>query len=200
VTAGALAISAETVADVERQTALRVNERTKHQRGPVRKMGWALSPNIVRASPSRERKEPQPPVAPAITEKPQPESLSGATDVVLIHGNTRDFEAYRIVEDYDALCEALSERVEDLQATRLGVDAAGGFASGHASTLLCRPQIKGYGPISLTRMLRATGMVIVLAIDEERFAKVKERLGRRERPLGSPARKPPVPIAGKPNP
>lgn len=147
-TASALAIRVETdleaLAEAERQTAMRVNERTKHQPGPGRKMGWALSPNIERASPSRERKEPQQPVAPAIAppaiEKPQPESLSGATDVVLIHGNTYDFEAYRIVEDYDALCEALSERVEDLQPTRLGVDAAGGFAGGHASTLLCKPR------------------------------------------------------------
>jgi hypothetical protein len=75
-----------------------------------------------------------------------------------------------------------------IEATRLGVDAAGGFALGHASTRLCRPQIKGYGPESLTHMLKACGMVIVLAIDDERFARVKERLGRRERPLRPPAR------------
>lgn len=98
------------------------------------------------------------------------------------------FEIYRVVTDYAALCEAFSERVEDLQATRLGVDAAGGFALGHASTLLCRPQIKGYGPESLTHMLKATGMVMVLAIDDEQFAKVRERLGRRERPLRSNVR------------
>jgi hypothetical protein len=159
-----------------------------------RRPGFGVAINFTHAKVAREKKpptepKPAPEIAPAATEKPQPESSSGATDVVLIHGNTRDFEAYRIVEDYNALCDALSERVEDLQATRLGVDAAGGFASGHASTLLCRPQIKGYGPVSLTRMLKATGMVIVLAIDEERFARVKERLGRRERPLRSPARK-----------
>lgn len=100
------------------------------------------------------------------------------------------FEVYRVVTDYAALCEAFSERVEDIQATRLGVDAAGGFALGHASTLLCRPQIKGYGPESLTHMLKATGMVLVLAIDDERFAKVKDRLGRRERPLRSNLRIP----------
>jgi hypothetical protein len=148
--------------------------------------GFGVSINLTHAKLAREPVEPKPAppaIAPPAVEMPHP------ADVVLIHGNTRDFEAYRIVEDYDALCEALSERVEDLQATRLGVDAAGGFAGGHASTLLCRPQIKGYGPMSLTRMLRATGMVIVLAIDEERFAKVKERLGRRERPFRSPARK-----------
>jgi hypothetical protein len=158
-----------------------------------RGFGSSVSTNLTHARVAREKKPPVPVEAPPIAEKPQPESLSGATDALLIQGNTRGFEAYRIVEDYDALCDALSERVEDLQATRLGVDAAGGFAGGHASTLLCKPQIKGYGPVSLTRMLKATGMVIVLAIDEERFAKVRERLGRRERPLRSLARKLPAP-------
>jgi hypothetical protein len=159
---------------------------------------WGTPVNLTHAHVAREKKPPTrppakpkpapPAIAPPAVEKPQPESLSGATDVVLIHGNTCDFEAYRIVVDYDGLCEAFSDRVEDLQATRLGVDAAGRFAGGHASTLLCNPQIKRYGPTSLSKMLAATGLVIVLAIDEERFAKVKERLGRRERPLRSPAR------------
>jgi hypothetical protein len=156
--------------------------------GHFRLFGSTVPVNLTHAHVAREKKpvvqEPKPaaPAVPTIA-KPQPESLSGATDVVLIHGNTRDFEPYRIVEDYDALCEALSERVEDLQATRLGVDAAGRFAGGHASTLLCKPQIKGYGPISLTKMLKATGMIMVLAIDDERFERVRERLGRRERPF-----------------
>jgi hypothetical protein len=186
------AISAEIVADVERQSNFRDNESApKYRARKNTGFSWGIPDNLTRAKVAREKKpvaeasKPAAPAAPTI-EKPQPEC---APDVVLIHGNTHDFEAYRIVEDYDALCDALSERVEDLQATRLGVDAAGGFAGGHASTLLCKPQIKGYGPTSLTRMLRATGMVIVLAIDEERFAKVKERLGRRERPFRSQARK-----------
>jgi hypothetical protein len=123
------------------------------------------------------------PLPPPAVETPQP------ADVVLIQGNTRVFEPFRIVEDYDALCDALAERVEDLEATRLGVDAAGGFASGHASTLLCRPQIKGYGPVSLTKMLRATGLTLVLAIDDAAFAKVKDRLILRERQLKPAARK-----------
>ena len=148
---------------------------------------WALPPNIERAAAAREKKPPTPvpamAIAPSAMETPQP------ADVVLIKGNTRYFEPFRIVEDYDALCDALADRVEDLEATRLGVDAAGGFASGHASTLLCRPQIKGYGPTSLTKMLAATGLVIVLAIDDERFAKVKDRLIRRERPLRPAAHK-----------
>ena len=167
------------LAEAERQTSFRANERGSKYRGHRRVGGVAV--NLTHSHVARE-KNPVPAAAPAvpIIEKPQPEC---ATDAVLIHGNTHDLEVYRIAEDYEALCEGFSDRVEDLQATRLGVDAAGGFASGHASTLLCDPQLKHYGPRSLTRMLRATGLVLVLAIDDEKFSKVKERLGRRQRPL-----------------
>jgi len=175
------------IADDQREPDLADVERRSHPRRSGLSTRWALPPNIERAAAAREKK-PTTPVAamaivPSAMETPQP------ADVVLIKGNTRYFEPFRIVEDYDALCDALADRVEDLEATRLGVDAAGGFASGHASTLLCRPQINGYGPVSFTRMLRATGLTLVLAIDDERFAAVRERLGRRERPLRSPARK-----------
>jgi hypothetical protein len=93
------------------------------------------------------------------------------------------YEIYRVATDYEGICDVFRDRVEDIEATRLGVDAAGGFALGHASTLLCRPQIKGYGPDSLTHMLKACGMALVFVIDDERFAKVRAKLGKRERPL-----------------
>ena len=183
----ALTMTAETdlelLADVEQQVGFRVNARGIHhqQQFGRKQKGWGLSPSMTRSHVAREKpRVPAPipaPIAPPAVETPQP------ADDVLIKGNTRFFEPFRIVADYEALCEALSERVEDLQATRLGIDAAGRFAGGHASTLLCRPQIKGYGPTSLTRMLEACGLVIVLAIDDERFAKVKDRLILRERQL-----------------
>jgi hypothetical protein len=151
-----------------------------------RGFGSSVPINLTHSHVAREKKPPVPVAAPPVVAPPE---KSQPADVVLIKGNTRHFEPFRIVEDYEALCDALAERVEDLQATRLGIDAAGRFAGGHASCLLCKPQIKNYGPVSLTKMLEATGLVIVLAIDDERFAKVKERLGRRERPFRSPARK-----------
>jgi hypothetical protein len=183
VTVGALAIAEtdlEALADLERQGDFRSNQHKPKYRGRKNTgFNWGIPDNLTHAKVAREKKpaaEASKPAAPAASaiEKPQP---------VLIHGNTHNLEAYRIAEDYEALCEGFSDRVEDLQATRLGVDAAGGFASGHASTLLCDPQLKHYGPRSLTRMLRATGLVLVLAIDDEKFAKVRERLGRRQRPL-----------------
>jgi hypothetical protein len=169
-----------------------INEREPKYRGRRnRAFGCGVSVNLTHAHVARE-KPPAPapipaPIAPPAVETPQ------SADDVLIKGNTRFFEPFRIVEDYDALCEAFSDRVEDLQATRLGVDAAGGFALGHSSTLLCKPQIKGFGPTSLTRMLSACGLVIVLAIDDEKFAKVKDRLILRERQLRPAAHKPTAP-------
>jgi hypothetical protein len=181
----------DSIADDRSDTGLEEIERRSHPRRSGLSTRWALPPNIERAAAAREKKPPAPvpamTIAPPAVETPQP------ADVVLIKGNTRVFEPFRIVEDYEALCEAFSERVEDLQATRLGIDAAGRFAGGHASTLLCNPQIKGYGPTSLTRMLKATGLVIVLAIDDEKFAKVKDRLILRERQLRPAAHKPTAP-------
>ena len=44
--------------EIERQMTLEVNERTNHVRGPGEKFGWQVSPNIARASPSRQSKPP----------------------------------------------------------------------------------------------------------------------------------------------
>jgi hypothetical protein len=146
--------------------------------------GFGVAINFTHAKVAREN-----PPAPAPVEAPPIAAPTAPLAPEMIDDR---FESFRVVTDYEALCEAFRDRVEDIEATRLGVDAAGGFALGHASTLLCRPQIKGYGPESLTHMLKATGMVIVLAIDDERFAKVRERLGRRERPLRLPRLPPPT--------
>jgi hypothetical protein len=179
------------IADVDQQNAFRVNEHEPQYRGRRnRAFGCGVSINLTHAHVERE-KPPAPapipaPIAPPAVETPQPAAT--APDMI-----DDRFEVYRVVTDYDALCEAFSERVEDIQATRLGIDAAGRFAGGHASTLLCRPQIKGYGPTSLTRMLEACGLVIVLAIDDEKFAKVKDRLILRERQLRPAVYKPTAP-------
>jgi len=93
-------------------------ERRSHPRRSGLSTHWALPPNIERAAAAREKKPPTPAPAMALA----PPATPQPADVVLIKGNTRHFEPFRIVEDYDALCDALADRVEDLQATRLGVD------------------------------------------------------------------------------
>jgi hypothetical protein len=160
------------------------DNRERKYRGRRGRQWGGISANLTHAHVAREK-----PPGPAPVEPPPIAAPIPALPPEMIDDR---FESFRVVTDYEGLCEAFRDRVEDIHATRLSVDAAGGFALGHASTLLCRPQIKGYGPESLTHMLKATGMVIVLAIDDERFAMVRERLGRRERPLRLPRLPPPT--------
>jgi len=95
------------------------------------------------------------------------------------------YELYRVVTDMDALHEAFRDRAEDLQTTRLELDAAGELQPGYSAKLLCNPPMKSFGRQSLPGMLKATGMVLVLVVDDERFAPIKEQLGRRKRPMRS---------------
>lgn len=92
------------------------------------------------------------------------------------------YELYRVVTDFDALQEAFRDRVEDLDVTRESLDEAGGFTVRHSAKLLAANPARSFGNVSLPKMLKATGMVLVLVIDDERFAEVKEKLVKRRRP------------------
>lgn len=99
------------------------------------------------------------------------------------------YELYRVVTDLDGLLEAFRDRVEDLQVTRESIDQAGGLQSGYSGKLLCSPPMKSLGRESVPRMLKATGMALVLVIDDERFALIKEQLAKRKRPHRAIARR-----------
>lgn len=98
------------------------------------------------------------------------------------------YEVYRIVTDMEALHEAFRERIEDLETTHIEIDAAGKLQPGYTSKLLAPKPMKQFGKESLPRMLKATGMALVLVIDDERFAPIKAMLAKRERPLRANAR------------
>jgi hypothetical protein len=49
--------------------------------------------------------------------------------------------------------------------------------------------MKSLGQDSLPKMLKVTGMSLVLVIDDERFAPIKEQLARRKRPYRAIARR-----------
>lgn len=93
------------------------------------------------------------------------------------------FEVYRIVTDMDALHEGFIDRVEDLNVTRLAIDEAGDFTGGHSAKLLCNPPIKNIGKVSLGKLLKATGMALVLVVDDERFAPIRAEMATRKRPV-----------------
>ena len=98
------------------------------------------------------------------------------------------FEVYRVVTDMEALQEAFIERIEDLDVSRLSIDEAGGFTGGHSAKLLCQPPIKKIGATSLPKLLKATGMALVLVIDDERFAPIKAKMIARKKRVRAVAR------------
>jgi hypothetical protein len=62
---------------------------------------------------------------------------------------------------------------------------AGELPRGYAAKLLCKSQkrvVKALGPHSLGKMLKGTGMALVLVVDDERFAATKEQLAMRKKP------------------
>lgn len=98
------------------------------------------------------------------------------------------YELFRIVTDYEALQEAFIDRIEDLNVSRIAIDEAGGFTPGYSAKLLCQPPVKRLGAGTLDKMLRATGMALILVIDDERFAEVKAALSKRKRKVRAVAR------------
>lgn len=98
------------------------------------------------------------------------------------------FEIYRVVTDLEGIREGFIDRAEDLNVTRLALDEAGGLTSGHSAKILCTPPIKNLGDISLPKMLKATGMALILVIDDERFAPVKAEMATRKKVMRAVAR------------
>jgi len=110
----------------------------------------------------------------------------------------RHYEIFRIVTDYEALQDGFLDRIDDLNTTLSAIDGTGGFADGNAQKLLTKvggapkrecnkvtryaPRKRSFGWESLGKMLKGTGLALVLVIDDERFAEVKEQLSKRARP------------------
>ena len=84
------------------------------------------------------------------------------------------YDVYRVVTDYEALIEALRDRVDDMNISREDVDAAGDLQPGYASKLLSDPPIKNLGIKGFSGLLKATGMSLVMVVDPERAAKAIE--------------------------
>lgn len=99
------------------------------------------------------------------------------------------YELYRVVLDYEALVDGFLDRIYDLDTT-LSLPS---FADGQAQKLLTKepgkmrsdrpttPSRRTFGWESLGKMLDDTGLALVLVVDDERFATVKEQLTKRRR-------------------
>jgi hypothetical protein len=103
------------------------------------------------------------------------------------------YELYRVILDYEALQDGFLDRIDDLNTTLEQIDMAGGFTKGNAQKLLThcadrpnyerqRANKRTLGWESLGKMLKGTGLALVLVVDDDRFAPIKEQLMQRRRP------------------
>lgn len=104
------------------------------------------------------------------------------------------YELYRIILDYEALQDGFMDRIDDLNTTLDQIDVAGSMTRGNAQRLLTKNPGKArsdrpssasrrtFGWESLGKMLKGTGLALVLVVDDERFAETKEQLMKRRRP------------------
>jgi hypothetical protein len=89
---------------------------------------------------------------------------------------------YRVVTDLEALQDAFADRIEDIGVAMTEVDWAVGLTRGNVHKLLSKSDARWareFGWKSLGKMLRGTGLKLVLIVDDERFAPVLAQMTRR---------------------
>src|SRR5437879_1988782 len=102
-----------------------------------------------------------------------------------MNARTPELEPYMLVLDYESLEDGFLDRIEDLNTTFDQIDAAAGFTRGNTQKLLSKSRerwARTLGIESLGKMLKGTGMALVMVVDDERFAPLKEQLVARKRP------------------
>lgn len=126
---------------------------------------WGLSPNITRASASREKKPPAPkPAKPAQSLQiiPPPAASIPITGRVLA-----------TFTDYAGLHRATRARVDELGFSRETLDYLSGNQPGYSGKLLGGAQVKKFGPQSLGNVLGAAGTYLALVEDPAQMARLK---------------------------
>lgn len=111
-----------------------------------------------------------------------------------MNAQVRNYELYRVILDYEALQDGFLDRIDELNAPMTEIDIAGGLTRGHTQRLLSKGEgiVRKYKPScttkrtfgweSLGKMLKGTGLALVLVVDDERFAEAKSQLIQRKRP------------------
>jgi hypothetical protein len=81
-----------------------------------------------------------------------------------------------LVRNYDGLVEALRKRADELQVSRLQIDAMSGLPDGYAAKILAPVQVRALGRISLGPMLQAMGLALLVVEDVETLDRLNRRL------------------------
>lgn len=89
-----------------------------------------------------------------------------------------DFRLLAIARSYDDLHAAIIARVDELEPTRLTLDAATGLPDGYCGKLLGRSKVKVFGLLSLGALLEALGLVLVVAEDPQISDRCRQRLAQ----------------------
>lgn len=96
------------------------------------------------------------------------------------------YELYRVILDYEALQDGFIDRVDEMEVPLTEVDAAGGLTRGNTQKLLVKnPEAKWarkFGWDSLGKVLKGTGLALLLVVDDERFAPIKADMLKRRHP------------------
>src|SRR4030081_2283409 len=106
--------------EIAQQTALAVNQRTKHG-----KFGWRISPNIEHAAVRREKKK---------VARPAPSDVKPAPPPTV--STRKNASLGRMIGDYRGLIETCRQRADELGISRLEIDRLGGLPAGYAAKLL----------------------------------------------------------------
>jgi hypothetical protein len=141
-----------------------VGERIKHG-----KFGWGVSPNIARASASREKKKTPKPIA---AKQPPAESVANPPTLATCIA--------RPVIGYKGLVETCRQRANELAVSRLELDRLAGLPAGYSAKLLGKddsvPRKKRMWPASLEAILGTLGLQIIVIED---YAATSRTLSRR---------------------
>ena len=81
---------------------------------------------------------------------------------------------------YHELHALLRARADELEVSRLDLDALAGIAAGYSSTLLAPAKKKKLGPVSLGPLLAALGLKLLVAEDEQTIEQARHRIVKRQ--------------------
>jgi hypothetical protein len=154
------------------QTSFRVNEHSRR-----RTFGLGISPNIERASVSREGKAIEKPAAliPADDEKGLSivETLGGPQEMTVIS---------EPVTSYTELIGVIRARIGELGVRYLDFDKMACWAEGLSGKVFGPSQVKRLGPEKLFDAIRASGMRIRLEHDPEQTQKMQAKIAENFNP------------------
>jgi|SRR6476620_12797636 hypothetical protein len=81
----------------------------------------------------------------------------------------------RLCSDYAEMIQALRDRADELQISRLDLDEIAGFHSGYSSKLLASRPAKIVGPISFGPLIQTLGLRLFFIEDEASTARTVAR-------------------------